>query len=905
MFLKKIGFLCFFLIISFYCGQPSFAVQQKKPKLVNDPIFGDIIPQECMVYARWSSYENLDPENSPTERWLSRPEIQKSYQLFLSKLEKSQSNWIKKINKHVNQTKSDPSYENGFFFGRGLFEEAGMVVLFSDGFQKVQIPNGTVYDGMLYTEEDPVKYDPEDEDHNVIVEEMKNSGVLVLNITKRRKRYETWIQSTIKNQKVPQKKINGVTFHDISKTKYFLDATKENEQEHRIILKAPNRKGAEKVNDEQPPLWVGLGKNHFYCFINDGDKKLLASKDKPNPLWFKTLIKRQTENTSSFLGYIDFRPMIHSFGTYPFVKNGLSFSGLSELKEGYLTMGLGAKGTVTRFKIDFGTTPKGLLGILGANKSVKKSDFDFINPKTHHVIAAKLDWSMLPDNLFATRDQSNQDKSRDELFEEWEIRSGVNPDKFFPTLDHDVLATGSVTAPLPYASWTFHNKIKDSKKFAPQFESYFEAIESSDEHQFIRVKERKVKGQNVFSHNSYFLPQVYYTHNEKKVTVGFNNRTVAKLVNQNKKFENDHLAKAAKTGGKTNLSVLWEKGVAPTNSRLVAAGRFDLAPALKVAIPLLKTMFSGQDWIPGIEDYSVSDLPNTKTLIEGVDPIIVGVFRTKNGFEIYSQQTLPQFRPNDFLLVSTLTNYIQMASFAKMMGRHQHEHEDSTDSSAQYFMRHRWELQQGFSDYRSENGAFPSTHTENAKGNPLLSWRVHMLPYLNQGDLYDQFHLDEPWDSEHNKKLLKKMPEIYSISEKPNKNGLTRILAVTGKDTLFRSPIEKYFDCPDGFDESDYERLKKSVPILVVGNKENAVPWTAPGDWNCDEKDAQNRLFSVKKDEKKDEQIYFFITPGEVKNYPAKRFWKRINGKFKVQLKSLDEIEKEGKEPRRINGIRF
>ena len=36
-----------------------------------------------------------------------------------------------------------------------------------------------------------------------------------------------------------------------------------------------------------------------------------------------------------------------------------------------------------------------------------------------------------------------------------------------------------------------------------------------------------------------------------------------------------------------------------------------------------------------------------------------------------------------------------------------------------------------------------------------------MLPHLRQHDLYKRFHLDEPWDSEHNKKLLEKMPEIF------------------------------------------------------------------------------------------------------------------------------------------------
>jgi hypothetical protein len=46
-------------------------------------------------------------------------------------------------------------------------------------------------------------------------------------------------------------------------------------------------------------------------------------------------------------------------------------------------------------------------------------------------------------------------------------------------------------------------------------------------------------------------------------------------------------------------------------------------------------------------------------------------------------------------------------------------------------------------------------------GQPLLSWRVAILPYLEEQSLYSQFKLDEPWDSPHNRPLLQKMPRIF------------------------------------------------------------------------------------------------------------------------------------------------
>ena len=59
-------------------------------------------------------------------------------------------------------------------------------------------------------------------------------------------------------------------------------------------------------------------------------------------------------------------------------------------------------------------------------------------------------------------------------------------------------------------------------------------------------------------------------------------------------------------------------------------------------------------------------------------------------------------------------------------------------------------------NYHDANKSFPAQASFDASGRPLLSWRVLLLPYLEQNELYKQFHLDEPWNSEHNRKLIAK-----------------------------------------------------------------------------------------------------------------------------------------------------
>jgi hypothetical protein len=87
---------------------------------------------------------------------------------------------------------------------------------------------------------------------------------------------------------------------------------------------------------------------------------------------------------------------------------------------------------------------------------------------------------------------------------------------------------------------------------------------------------------------------------------------------------------------------------------------------------------------------------------------------------------------------------------------------------------------------------------------PLLSWRVAILPYIEKGEqeleLYKQFKLNEPWDSDNNKKLIEKMPKIYAPIRVKAKPGETFYQTMTGEGTLFvkHKPVYQIGSIPDG-----------------------------------------------------------------------------------------------------------
>ena len=83
--------------------------------------------------------------------------------------------------------------------------------------------------------------------------------------------------------------------------------------------------------------------------------------------------------------------------------------------------------------------------------------------------------------------------------------------------------------------------------------------------------------------------------------------------------------------------------------------------------------------------------------------------------------------------------------------------------------------------------------TADATGKPLHSWRVLLLPYIEQGVLYEMIRLNEPWDSEHNKQFHDKMPSIYKCpTAKGNMTGMTTYSVVVGKETAFDVPNSKH-----------------------------------------------------------------------------------------------------------------
>jgi len=128
--------------------------------------------------------------------------------------------------------------------------------------------------------------------------------------------------------------------------------------------------------------------------------------------------------------------------------------------------------------------------------------------------------------------------------------------------------------------------------------------------------------------------------------------------------------------------------------------------------------------------------------------------------------------------------------------------------------------------YEAMHGKFPPAYTIDRNGKPLHSWRVLLLPYLEEMALYNEFELDEPWDSPHNLALARSMPPVYACPGSTDGEGnQTSYAMIVGQDAISDGPNgRRPKDITDGL----------SSTIMLVEAAGRGFDWTEPVDLDAD-----------------------------------------------------------------------
>lgn len=247
--------------------------------------------------------------------------------------------------------------------------------------------------------------------------------------------------------------------------------------------------------------------------------------------------------------------------------------------------------------------------------------------------------------------------------------------------------------------------------------------------------------------------------------------------------------------GKSIFTVLGVEEDAPTEYTLVRPGRIDIAvePGHQPSPAIYK--FDGKDKLVLCWDVNGGRRPTKFTGDKGSGQALMTLTRAKPGEEKLTKEEAAKYA-DVIAKLKARADWAQRSNNLKFIGLAMHGYADT---------------------YKT----FPlhAIYSKDGK-TPLLSWRVAILPYVEEAKLYQQFKLDEPWDSPNNKKLISRMPKIYALKGATAGKGMTHYQVITGPGTPF-----------DGNKKIGLRDLVRgsSNTILAIEAKEPVI-WTKPAD---------------------------------------------------------------------------
>jgi type II secretory pathway pseudopilin PulG len=128
-------------------------------------------------------------------------------------------------------------------------------------------------------------------------------------------------------------------------------------------------------------------------------------------------------------------------------------------------------------------------------------------------------------------------------------------------------------------------------------------------------------------------------------------------------------------------------------------------------------------------------------------------------------------------------------------------------------------------NYHDLYGSFPPAVTYSADGQPMHSWRVLLLPYLDSSPMYSQYKMNEPWNSPGNLAVTANMPAVYACASNPNGpfSGNTSYVALDGPGSVMNSKQPaRIRDIADGTTQT----------LMVVEAQNSGIHWTEPKDFD-------------------------------------------------------------------------
>jgi hypothetical protein len=742
------------------------------PPAAEDPAMARAAPKECLFYLTWSGMAAPDPHSSnQTEQLLAEQEVQQSLKLLEDQI----------VAGLRAESAADPQ-------AAAMIEDVRTVA-------KAVLTSPTA---IFISKIELAKNGPPDVHGGAVV----NLGQQAPEIDKALGRIESQSLGHVANTEA------GSTWH-------------------RLPL-GPNDPKADRGGSLQ---WA-VRERYLIIGLGDGEAESIAARAwQDPPEWLQQLRQRLTVPRPANLIYVNVAELLKlGAGNGPDFMRTLDGLGLAQIKSVASVTGLDDTGCVTRTHLAFTGKPKGLLAIFDA-APLTRSNLKAIPKDAAFALAARLDAAKLYKELVETTGRI-EPRAQQELLggvSEFEKQMKV---KLYDDLLQSLGDTWRIYASpsegnLVFTGLTAVVDIRDQKRLVAAnaklvLGSLMSGMAGAVKGQGGRSQPliRRIKcgehgEQTIFnltptSDFMPFSPSWCITENEM----------VFALYPQNVKA---YLERAKDIGAESLADVAAVNAQVEEN-KPIAVSYLDTPAAFKLAYPIVQVFLAiaSSEMGRGGPVLDSTLLPPAPSIGRHLRPSVTSVSLAEDGVVLESHQTLPIGGVGGLTVLPALMWFwVAPMPGAPRLGVGMLPTQMITS------INNMKQLGLGLLNYHDTMNAFPATAAGQKPKQPPVSWRVLILPYVEQDALYKQYHFDEPWDSENNKKLIPLVPKVFSTpGSKKAADGKTNYLAVVGD--AYALAADK------GHRLAMFTDGTSNTILLVEASDEKAVPWTKPEDFTPD-----------------------------------------------------------------------
>jgi len=582
-----------------------------------------------------------------------------------------------------------------------------------------------------------------------------------------------------------------------------------------------------QIDPRAPEIVWGISKG--YLVVGVGPGSLEALLDRMNgkvPGWLTALKASSKIERRSSISFINVAAIAELGGKYggEMAAQYIDALGVGNIKTIESVTGLDDTGFISRTLMRIDGAPSGVFAFADA-APLSKEELKVLPRDTFVALAARIDFATLLPTAFGVVEKIDPNavvQMRGALRQiEDEFRIQVQED-VLEALGDTVIVYSSPSTGGFLAGWTASIEVKDQKRLQSLAGIFAANLAAGPPGRAPQIKRLKSDGEEiqflVFAEPVPFSPAWCITENELIIGV-FPQTVIGHL--SNRKAKNslvDHPA----------VKELWGADAKQGPLSLAYA---DTQTLFSLGYPMLQfgaAMAFGEARRNGF-DLDVSILPASSALTPHLLPTVGSTRRVSEGIEFVQHQTFPggSIGASAPISVALLLPAVQAAREAARR----------TQS-----MNNMKRILLACHNYHDVFNGLPPAYNVDEEKKPLLSWRVHILPFVEQQQLYDQFHLDEPWDSEHNKKLIAQMPPVYRSPRSAADPTMTTYLTPRSETSAFApDPNLKAGDRRGNNFAKILDGTSNTIAVVEVDD-DHAVIWTKPDDYEYTDEDPLQAL---------------------------------------------------------------